>query len=129
MSAKMSQLAMPSCTMASSHDATRPGASRRTDEGTVGLSWIPHGTGGAGRHLVWISGRVFTRLRAWRERRRPLDLCHAARSIAAWLLARVGFDVARIVLPEGGRAPGRDAGLVVASRDGGSARAAPATVR
>lgn len=38
-------------------------------------------------------------------------------SIVAWLLARAGLDVDAIHPPPGGRAPGWDAGLVVARRD------------
>jgi len=37
-------------------------------------------------------------------------------SIVSWLLARAGFDVPAIALPTGGRAPGWNAGLVVARR-------------
>jgi hypothetical protein len=37
-------------------------------------------------------------------------------SLIAWLIARSGLDVARVRLPAGGRAPGWDAGLVVAER-------------
>jgi hypothetical protein len=38
-------------------------------------------------------------------------------SIVAWLLARAGLDTEDSLPPAGGRAPGRDAGLVVARRD------------
>ena len=41
-------------------------------------------------------------------------------SVISWLLARSGFDVASIRMPAGGRAPGWDAGLVVARREGSS---------
>jgi hypothetical protein len=37
-------------------------------------------------------------------------------SVIAWLLARAGIDAAAIRAPAGGRAPGWDAGLVVARR-------------
>jgi hypothetical protein len=37
-------------------------------------------------------------------------------SITSWLLAVAGADVERIAFPVGGRAPGWDAGLVVARR-------------
>lgn len=37
-------------------------------------------------------------------------------SIVSWLLARAGFDTATIAPPANGRAPGWDAGLVVAAR-------------
>ena len=37
-------------------------------------------------------------------------------SMISWLIARAGLDVASIEPPEGGRAPGWNAGLVVASR-------------
>lgn len=38
-------------------------------------------------------------------------------SIVSWLLARSGFDMGTIAAPDGGRAPGWEAGLVVAARD------------
>jgi hypothetical protein len=38
-------------------------------------------------------------------------------SVTSWLLARGGIDAAEIPLPPDGRAPGWDAGLVVAARD------------
>jgi hypothetical protein len=41
-------------------------------------------------------------------------------SVTAWLIASCGLDAASIVAPAGGRAPGWDAGAVVAAR-GGSA--------
>jgi hypothetical protein len=37
-------------------------------------------------------------------------------SVVSWLLANSGLDVERIVLPKGGRAPGWQAGIVVARR-------------
>ena len=37
-------------------------------------------------------------------------------SVTSWLLARSGIDVASIALPDGGRAPGWDAGIAVALR-------------
>jgi hypothetical protein len=40
-------------------------------------------------------------------------------SIVAWLLARAGFDMASVAMPANGRAPGWDAGLVVAARGAG----------
>jgi hypothetical protein len=39
-------------------------------------------------------------------------------SVIAWVIARSGIDTAAIKPPEGGRAPGWKAGLVVASRQG-----------
>ena len=42
-------------------------------------------------------------------------------SVISWLIARVGLPVERIVLPPHGRAPGWDAGIVVARRDCSSA--------
>jgi hypothetical protein len=39
-------------------------------------------------------------------------------SVVSWLLARSGFDPDAIEPPPGGRAPGWDAGIVVARRDG-----------
>jgi hypothetical protein len=38
-------------------------------------------------------------------------------SMIAWLIARTGLDVASIEPPKGGRAPGWNAGLVMASRE------------
>jgi hypothetical protein len=38
-------------------------------------------------------------------------------SVTSWLLSRAGVEVARVDLPRGGRAPGWDAGLVVAASD------------
>jgi hypothetical protein len=197
---------------------SEPGAA---GDASVDLYWIPLGAGG---HVVRLNGKVFERLVAARERRRPLDLYHAAlvvfvsgarftiestpvpdenghergvvgggavgsrlaggvrifryeircwrdgvipdlayavespsrltrdeavarrvldlapriptpvwgrdelrtgdmwnsNSIVSWLLARAGFDMAAIAMPAGGRAPGWEAGLVVAGRgDGG----------
>jgi hypothetical protein len=40
-------------------------------------------------------------------------------SVIAWLLARSGVPLSAVRLPAGGRAPGRHAGLVVASRKRG----------
>jgi hypothetical protein len=37
-------------------------------------------------------------------------------SIMSWLIARTGLDVASILPPPGGRAPGWNAGLVLAAR-------------
>ena len=39
-------------------------------------------------------------------------------SVTSWILHRSGVDTARLAPPEGGRAPGWDAGLVVAGRAG-----------
>ena len=39
-------------------------------------------------------------------------------SLVSWVLARSGFDVDAVRLPSGGRAPGWDAGVVVARRQG-----------
>ena len=38
-------------------------------------------------------------------------------SVISWLLARSGVDAGSVQPPAGGRAPGWDAGLVVAGRD------------
>jgi hypothetical protein len=38
-------------------------------------------------------------------------------SVISWLLVRAGVDAEQIQPPSGGRAPGRDAGLVVARRE------------
>jgi hypothetical protein len=43
-------------------------------------------------------------------------------SITSWLLAGAGVDVSEIRPPAGGRAPGWDAGLVAAHRDGNHGR-------
>jgi len=42
----------------------------------IDLYWIPLGAGGNG--YVRFNGRVYERVAAWRERRRPLDLYHTA---------------------------------------------------
>jgi hypothetical protein len=42
-------------------------------------------------------------------------------SMIAWLIARTGLDIASIEPPAGGRAPGWDAGVVVAAREAGVA--------
>ncbi|HEX6702787.1 MAG TPA: hypothetical protein VF101_18820 [Gaiellaceae bacterium] len=44
-------------------------------------------------------------------------------SLVSWLIARGGLDLAAVRLPAGGRAPGWDAGLVVARRGSGRASA------
>jgi hypothetical protein len=50
-------------------------------------------------------------------------------SVVSWLLARAGLDTASLRPPAGGRAPGWDAGLVVASREQRSgAQAQPGSV-
>ena len=41
-------------------------------------------------------------------------------SLIAWLIARAGIDFATVHPPAGGRAPGWQAGLVVAGRQDGS---------
>lgn len=46
-------------------------------------------------------------------------------SLVAWLLARSGHDVADVVPPAGGRAPGWGAGLAVAERQVGPAARSP----
>jgi hypothetical protein len=38
-------------------------------------------------------------------------------SLISWLVVRAGLDVSRVSMPAGGRAPGWDAGVVVAGRD------------
>jgi len=45
-------------------------------------------------------------------------------SVIAWSIARAGLDAASVHAPAGGRAPGWRAGLVVARRQDGAARAA-----
>jgi hypothetical protein len=49
-------------------------------------------------------------------------------SLTAWLLARSGHDMGAINLPPGGRAPGWDAGLVVAARFAGQVTTAPSSL-
>lgn len=39
-------------------------------------------------------------------------------SVTSWLLSRGGIDLAQTALPRGGRAPGWDAGRVIAAREG-----------
>ncbi|HEX6580213.1 MAG TPA: hypothetical protein VF195_05015 [Actinomycetota bacterium] len=62
--------------------------------GSVDLYWIPLGAGG---HVVRWNGKVY----------------------GSWLLARAGVETEQIQPPPGGRAPGWDAGLVVAGREMG----------
>jgi hypothetical protein len=40
-------------------------------------------------------------------------------SLISWLVVRAGLDVSRVSMPAGGRAPGWDAGVVVARRASG----------
>jgi hypothetical protein len=40
-------------------------------------------------------------------------------SLISWLVVRAGLDVSSVSMPAGGRAPGWDAGVVVAGRDSG----------
>lgn len=46
-------------------------------------------------------------------------------SVVSWLLTRTGVNVEQISPPSGGRAPGWDAGIVVARREPGQPRSAP----
>lgn len=46
-----------------------------TEASGVDLLWLPLGAGG---HVVRLNGRVYERLAAWSERRRPCDLYHSA---------------------------------------------------
>lgn len=49
---------------------------RRPPAGSgIDLYWLPLGAGG---HFVRLNGRVYERLHAFRDRRRPLDLYHSA---------------------------------------------------
>lgn len=41
----------------------------------IDLYWLPLGAGG---HFVRLNGRIYEAIRAYRERRRPLDLYHSA---------------------------------------------------
>jgi hypothetical protein len=50
-------------------------------------------------------------------------------SVTSWLLARAGLEVNSICPPAGGRAPGWQAGLVVADRDAGQIRPASSEPR
>jgi hypothetical protein len=43
-------------------------------------------------------------------------------SMIAWLIARTGLDIDSIKPPAGGRAPGWNAGLVMAARESAAAR-------
>lgn len=47
---------------------------------TVDLYWLPLGAGG---HVVRLNGRVYERVAALREHRRPADLYHAALEVRA----------------------------------------------
>jgi hypothetical protein len=43
-------------------------------------------------------------------------------SVISWALTQAGLDTAAIALPAGGRAPGWEAGIAVAKREGVVAR-------
>jgi hypothetical protein len=108
----------------------------------VDLYWIPLGAGG---YVVRLSGKLYEALKALVEHRPRLDLYHSALQIwlpedrfviecaailnlrgknarswpggwSGWLLARAGIDTDGLEPPVGGRAPGWNAGLVVAGR-------------
>jgi len=55
--------------------STVPGAGAPSSDPAVDLLWIPLGAGG---HVVASCGRVFERLSAWRHRRHPRPIYHAA---------------------------------------------------
>jgi hypothetical protein len=63
-------------------------------------------------------------MRGVATRSRPGEMWNS-NSVIAWLLARAGLDTDTIQPPAGGRAPGWNAGLVVAGRDEIHARPQP----
>lgn len=62
-----------------------PEATPESREGAVDLFWLPLGAG-AGNQIVRLSGRVYERLAAWRDRRPRQALYHSA------LRVRVGDE-------------------------------------
>jgi hypothetical protein len=66
------------------------------------------------RRLLALAPRVPTPV--WRRDELHASEMWNSNSVVAWLIARSGLDAARIHPPEGGRAPGWNAGLVVAQR-------------
>lgn len=48
---------------------------RKRSEASIDLYWLPLGAGG---HFVWLNGKVYEAIEAFRERRRPFDLYHSA---------------------------------------------------
>ncbi len=70
---------------------------------TVEVSWLPLGAGG---HVVRLNGRLFERLAAWRARRQPLDLYHAA------LEVRVDGRRHVVEMAPAGGVPAADRGVV-----------------
>lgn len=95
----------------------------------VDLYWIPLG---AGTPVVQASGRVSSDLEVaarvvdllptvptpvWgRDQAGTGDMWNS-NSIMSWVLTRSGVDTDRVRPPAGGRAPGWDAGRIVARRD------------
>ena len=72
-------------------------ASSRMDGTSSGfdLYWIPLGAGGAG--FVRLNGRIYEAIKARRERRRPLDLYHAALEVHP---PEAGFVIERTPIPD-----------------------------
>jgi hypothetical protein len=86
----------------------------------IDLYWLPLGAGG---HSVRLNGLVFEAIAARLQHRGRADLYQLrtgemwnSNSFISGLLVRSGFDAATIRLPPSGRAPGWDAGVVVAQR-------------
>ena len=67
-----------------------------------------------GRRLLALASSVPTPV--WGRDQLDAGEMWNSNSVIAWLIARSGLDAGRIQPPQGGRAPGWDAGLVVAQR-------------
>jgi hypothetical protein len=83
----------------------------------VDLYWIPLGAGGdvvRARRVLDLAPSVPTPV--WgRDELRTGEMWNS-NSLISWLLARAGIDTGGLEPPAGGRAPGWNAGLVMAGR-------------
>jgi len=85
----------------------------------VDLYWLPLGAGEASPLVRW-SGRAYEALAAARGRRPRQRLFHSALKVrrdGVRSVIEMGPVWGAVQVPEGGRAPGWSAGLVVAARD------------
>jgi hypothetical protein len=77
---------------------------------------VPDGEVETGRRLLALASSVPTPV--WgRDQLRAGEMWNS-NSVIAWLVASSGLDAGKIHPPRGGRAPGWEAGLVVALRSG-----------
>ncbi|MBF4764544.1 hypothetical protein ISU07_15530 [Nocardioides islandensis] len=87
------------------------------DEAVESPQHLSHDAASTGRVLQLLPDFP---LRTWGvDEQRTGDMWNS-NSLISWLLARSGHDLGSVRPPAGGRAPGWDAGLVVAMRDGGA---------